>query len=147
MADLHDLAKRLNKYADKLEAAPSKVAAEVSILLVRELVERTPVDTSKALSNWLLSLEDPVLVDLDAYYPGVFGSTQTASANEAIAFAKLQAAKKKPGQPIFVSNSAEYIRDLENGSSSQAPAGFTKQSVMVARKQIKAIFKRVMTNG
>lgn len=147
MADLKDLATRLNKYADKLEAAPSKVAAEVSLILVRELVTRTPVDTSKALSNWLVSLEDPVLVDLDAYYPGNFGSTATASQNEVIAFAKLQLAKKKAGVPIYVSNSADYIRALDEGSSSQAPAGFTKQSVMVARKQIKTIFKKVMKDG
>lgn len=147
MADLNDLAKRLNKYADKLEAAPSKVAAEVSLVLIKELVERTPVDTSKAISNWILSIGEPVLIEQDAFFPGIRGSTYTASSNEVVAFARTQVSKKRPGQSVFVSNAADYIAYLENGSSSQAPTGFTKQSVSIARNQIKATFKRIMKDG
>lgn len=147
MANLSDLAKRLNKFADTIEAAPSKVAAEVVLVLVDELTDRTPVDTSKAISNWLVSLEDPVLIDLDAYYEGIAGSTFRASKNEVLSFAKSKLATKVPGEAIFVSNSAPYIRDLENGSSSQAPAGFTKQSVMIAKGKVKSIFKKVLNNG
>lgn len=147
MANLSDLANRLNKLANTIEAAPSKVAAEIALILVDELTDRTPVDTSKAISNWLVSLEDPVLVDLDAYFEGLQGSTFKASKNEVIAFAKSKLAAKTPGEEIFISNSAPYIRDLENGSSAQAPVGFTKQSAMIARGKVKTIFKKVMSNG
>lgn len=147
MADLNALAKRLNKIADNIEAAPSKVAAAFTLVLVEELIERTPVDTSKALSNWLTSLDDPVLIDQDAYYEGLRGSTASASKAEALAFAARILANKEPGQDIFLANSAPYIRDLENGSSSQAPAGFTKQSLAIARAKLPTIIKEVLKNG
>lgn len=147
MADLKDLATRLNKYADKIEAAPSKVAALVAIDLVEALTNLTPVDTTKAISNWLLSLDEPILSELDAYFEGEFGSTFFKSQKSVIDFAKLKVAPKKPGQNIFVSNNAPYIRDLENGTSQQAPSGFTKQAVAVARSKIKKHFKEVMKDG
>lgn len=147
MADLKDLATRLNKYADKVEAAPSKVAALVAIDLVDALTDLTPVDTTKAISNWLLSLDEPILSELDAYFEGEFGSTRYKSKKSVLDFAKLKVAPKKPGQNIFISNSAPYIRDLENGTSQQAPTGFTKQAVAVARAKIKKHFKEVMKHG
>lgn len=147
MADLSDLAIRLDKLADKIEAAPSKVAAAFALVLIDELTTRTPVDTSKALSNWLLSLNDPVLIDMDAYYEGIRGSTATASKTEVLSFAETVLAGKKPGQGVFISNAAPYIRKLEEGSSQQAPTGFVKQSLFAARAQLPAIIKKVLGNG
>jgi hypothetical protein len=147
MATLKDLAKRLNNYADKIEAAPSQVAAAFTFVLVEELAMRTPVDTSKALSNWLVSLDDPVLIDMDAYYEGIRGSTAMASVREVLAFANTVLGKKKPGRELFISNAAPYIRDLENGTSRQAPLGFTKQSLAFARSKLPAIIKKVLNDG
>jgi len=147
MATLKDLANRLNKVADKIEAAPSQVAAAFTFALVEELVDRTPIDTSKAMSNWLVSLNDPVLVDMEAYYEGIHGSTYSASKSEVLAFANTILGKKKPGVDLFISNAAPYIRDLENGSSRQAPLGFTQQSLRVARSKLPAIIKKVINDG
>lgn len=147
MATLKDLAKRLNKVADMVEAAPSRVAAAFTFALVDELVDRTPVDTSKALSNWLVSLNDPVLVDMDAYYEGIHGSTASASKAEVLAFANTILGRKKPGQQLYLSNSAPYIRDLNNGTSKQAPAGFVQQTIRVTRAKLPAIIKKVIANG
>lgn len=147
MATLKDLAKRLEKIADNIEAAPSKVAALFALELIDDLVIRTPVDTSKALSNWLMSIEDPVLIDMDAYYEGTFGSTFSASRSEVLKHAHTIAGRKKPGQPLYISNAAPYIMDLERGSSKQAPSGFTKQAIFAAKSKLPSIIKKVLADG
>lgn len=147
MADLRDLAKRLNTHADELDSVASKVAAEFALVLIERLVDSTPIDTSKAISNWILSINDPVLIDQDAFAEGIRGSTYQASKAEVMNFARTQIAKKQAGEPIFLSNAAPYIRSLEEGSSSQAPAGFLRQSVMFARKQLPTLIKKVIKDG
>lgn len=147
MASLKDLADRLNLLADKVEAAPNKVAASFTLALIEELTDNTPVDTSKALSNWLLSLDEPLLMDLDAYHEGIFGSTALASKAEVMKHAHTIAARKKPGETIYINNAAPYIMDLERGSSTQAPNGFKDQSIFRARSKLPAIIKEVLGNG
>lgn len=147
MRTLKDLSDRLNKLADKVEAAPSKVAASFSLVLIDELVLRTPVDTSKALSNWLMSLNDPIYIDMDAYYEGVFGSTFSSSRTEVLKHAHTIAGRKKPGQPLYITNAAPYIMELERGTSKQAPTGFTKQSIFAAKSKLPGIIKKVLADG
>lgn len=147
MADLRKLAESLNRYADVIEEAPNKVASSVALLLVDGLTTDTPVDTSKAISNWLLSLDDPVFIELDAYFEGLRGSTATASKAEAVSFAESKLKNKKPGQDIFIANNAPYIRDLNDGSSAQAPALFIERRAFLVRQQIKPLFKQVLKNG
>lgn len=147
MASLRDLAKRLENLADEVEAAPSKVAAELSYRIVEILTVRTPVDTSKALSNWLTSLSDPILIDMDAYYEGIYGSTASSSRAATLSHTETILAGKQPGEAIFIANSAPYIRELNEGSSKQAPAGFVEASLLAARAELPAIIKRVIKNG
>ncbi len=74
---------------------------------------------------------------IDPWVPGLGGSTRTASAAEAIAIARLIIQDKRPGQSVFVSNSAPYIVELENGSSTQAPMGFVRSAMIVGRAELR----------
>jgi len=101
--------------------------------MVRELALATPVDTSQALSNWIVGIgvKDPSFIT--PWVPGLGGSTQNASVAETVAAAKVMLTGRKFGTRIFVSNSAPYIRKLNAGSSRQAPAGFVEGAIMKAR--------------
>lgn len=137
MADLADLAKRMKKLAASLESEASRCALEVAEALVDDLAHTTPVDTSAALSNWLGALESPNMAVVEPHLPGHKGSTRLRSANGTVEAFKIDTEKKKPGQAIFISNSINYIRRLDEGSSKQQPAGFVHRSVLIARKKVK----------
>ena len=137
--NLNDLAISLEKKAKAIDKAASKVAIDTALALVRELVNHTPVDTSAALSNWQVSLDSAKFNFINPYVPGDFGYTAAASSAQALGVAIGVLGKKKPGQTIFISNNAPYIRDLNSGTSKQAPAGFVESAVMVIRKQIPKI--------
>jgi hypothetical protein len=140
---LLDLANSLDRRADKLDQAASDAAVEVAVILVSKLTAFTPVDTSNALSNWQVGLGAPVDDTRRPYFWGTRGSTAHTSAMATIAAAKAVLSGKKPGEVIFISNSVDYIMDLERGTSEQAPNGFMDISLALTRKDMRKIRLKV----
>lgn len=102
---------------------------EVSFGLVANLVETTPVDTGWARANWVPRI--------GADNEGVItqqGDPGAASADQAAATARLAAYHIAAGK-VFVSNHVDYIGDLNNGTSSQAPAGFVQAAIEKAVRE------------
>lgn len=134
MATLLDLANRMQKLKEEIPQAASDLASSVARVIHKDLVTVTPVDTSKALSNWVLTIEEPWAVELPAHVEGEAGSTQEESGQLALAAGEQQLALKKPGDTIFIQNNAPYIRRLNDGYSAQEPAGFVERAVLLGRK-------------
>lgn len=130
---LADLAKKMNRAADRSETVASDLAVHFAYQIEYHLVYDTPVDTSTALSNWQVNLTSPAADEISAYALGQRGSTQGPSASRALAEAQVELQRKKPGQPIFLSNLVDYIKKLNEGSSAQAPAGFIEAAILRAR--------------
>lgn len=141
MGTLLDLANRLEKTAGAVDKAASDAAVTVALTIVGDLAFKTPVDTSKALSNWIVTLDSPSNATIKPHFGGKKGSSYRSSAAETIALAKKVLASKKPGQSIFITNSLPYIKRLNEGSSEQAPAGFVERAVLIGRKTAKKNFK------
>lgn len=129
MASLKDLARRCDKLPKEIRIAASTAAIVASKKLLESLWRETPVDTSKALSNWLVGIGKGVYAEREPYVPGFAGYTATASTNAArtVAFSALET--KKPGKSIFIVNNVNYILELNRGSSKQAPAGFIESCI------------------
>ncbi len=139
---LLDLAESLENRVGAINEEANKVAIKAAITVIIDLAYQTPVDESKALSNWQVGLDSPVDSPIRPYYSGFFGSTQRASAEATIAAAKQVLEKKRPGQVIFISNVLPYINRLNDGYSGQTPAGFVERATLLGRKRVrKAKFK------
>lgn len=134
---LKDLAGRLNKIANEIPKQVNQLKTDVALTIQYELTERTPVDTTKAVSNWKVTRVAPFPADIEAYSPGFLGYTARASIAAARADAQKNLRGVKIGETVFIVNNADYIKELNNGSSRQAPAGFVEASVMVGRKKVK----------
>jgi len=139
MKDLLYLAKRCRELPHEIEQAASDLASEVGRRIHADLLSVTPVDTSEALSNWMLTIDEPWSVPLPPHVPGMFGSTQSESINAGLQQGEQQLALKKPGDAIFITNNAPHIRLLNDGSSKQAPAGFVQRAVLFGRKTAETI--------
>ena len=106
-------------------AIAAKKAANKAIDI---LVDRTPVDTSLAVSNWRVGINSsPVGI----VAPHGREATRT--------IAKAEIATYQGGGQIVIVNNVEYIGMLNIGSSSQDPGGFieaAEQAAELAEKQI-----------
>lgn len=138
---LLDLANDVDKMADQISQAASDQAVKVALTIVGDLAYKTPVDTSEALSNWVVSIGegvgDIVSGPIAPHFPGKQGSTYKQSAAETVSKAKAKLATKKPGESIWITNSAKHIKYLNDGSSAQQPAGFVERAILIGRKMIK----------
>lgn len=128
MADLLDLERLCNVLPDRIAKAANVLAVTVTGAIGNDAIDHTPVDTSEAESNWQANLNAPVSFPLPAIYEGERGSTAEASARAAKAHIQRTLKDKLPGEAVYLSNAAEHIVDLNNGTSSQEPAGFVERA-------------------
>lgn len=134
---LLDLASSLEKRAAKLNSEAARISIETASAILGDLVYATPVDSSKALSNWQVSLGSKISSSIDPHYPGKQGSTYNASASTALEIGRKILLSKQPGVTIYISNVLPYIQRLNDGYSKQTPAGFVERATLIGRRQIK----------
>lgn len=134
MGDLLDLAERLEKKAKSVDKSASDAAVKVALTIVGDLAYQTPVDTSKALSNWIVTLDAPTSEKIKPHFPGQKGSTYRASAAETLADAKRVLTNKKPGQAVYISNNQPYIKRLNDEGYSPQNDHFVERAVLLGRK-------------
>jgi hypothetical protein len=144
MGDLATLAKRVEKLRKDLPDRVNNLTIEVAEQLVEQLVssppEGTPVDTSKAMSNWQVGVEQPKRSYLDAYAPGKHGSTFDISQSNVMVAALAALRSRKVGQVIYITNNAPYIRKLAyEGHSFQSPPGWVEAAVMNAGRFVQKL--------
>lgn len=133
MSTLHDLAERLRKQAADQPKDASDAAVRLATIIVELLVNDTPVDSSKALSSWEVGVGNVPTGLSEPHFLGSHGSTAAESAAVALQLARAILATKQPGQVITISNAQPYIRRLNEGYSTQAPAGFVERAVAVGK--------------
>lgn len=134
---LLDLASRMDKLAASLKLEASRCAIETALIIHHNLTLVNPVDTSTALSNWDIFIGSYETNPHEPYYMGKRGSTKLASMHFANKEALGILQTKLPGEPIFIVNSLDYIQKLNDGSSSQEPAGFVERSILLGKRHIK----------
>ena len=124
MATLQDLAKQMEAAANELPDKVNEVAKKVATGITEYLATETPVDTSRALSNWQVGLGGPVRYEIEPHFPGSNGYTASPSSKQTILEAVAELDKKKPGETVYISNNVDYIEELNLGKSKQADPGF-----------------------
>lgn len=135
--DFKQFAKLMEQRADNIIENTNELKKEVSTQLVTALAEFTPMDTGKASSNWLVGVNSPRTEQIEAHSPGTSRSTRPQNIRATIDSAKVILDTVAPGDQVHVSNNTDYIKDLERGTSGQAPTGMVKQSIDRARSVIK----------
>lgn len=107
----------INQEFDQVLAVFIEQIIDISEQALTQIVNRTPVDTGKAKSNWFVTIGAvgfEVSADLDRT-----GQVSIARGTQVIA-----TYRATEGYPIIsIHNSLPYINRLENGYSGQAPAG------------------------
>lgn len=133
MGGLSDLAARLEAKAASLPKQAAALAVVVAQTIADDLIQVTPVDTSQAISNWQVTLDNPATSFVPPHVPGHRGSTYEESVAIALALAERALEAKAPSQPIYIVNNAPYIVELNEGKSGQQPAGFVERTILVGR--------------
>ena len=140
MTDLANFARRIRVQANRIEPGAEKAVIDCSSAVARELVENTPVDTGRAITNWDAAVgRVPLAYRTEAAVPGSKGSTRDANVSGALSRMLAAIALYRTGQSVNITNSAPYIGKLNAGSSLQAPAGFIEAAIQRGRAAIRNV--------
>lgn len=118
-----------------LNRVSETVVKDLTLTAHSEFVRTTPIDTGNAAANWLLRVGTPSEQVFDA-------RTNKGSANAAVARGISQVARYRLAQgAVFVTNNVAYIERLNDGYSSQEPAGWIQRGIaravqLVSRRRI-----------
>lgn len=101
---------------EAVEASVSVVKRKIAFQLLRDLIRATPRDTGRAQNAWSLTAGEP-----SDYVPPEDGSYPTPDPGNMIVALR----DDEPFGVIWIVNNVVYIVALDEGSSTQAPAGMT----------------------
>ena len=111
--------------AVKIEQNAGKLQKETAKEALYRIVLTTPVKTGKARSNWRVSHGRRTTTVIDTYGAEI-------AADVAISKGVQKINETPPKTDILLNNRVDYIQDLNQGSSQQAPAGFIEAAVVNA---------------
>ena len=132
MPDISELPSRIRLLKKNLASERVRIVKQVALKMLDTLVNSTPVDTSKALSNWQASINTPIDTPRNAIAEGSRGSTRNQSAAIAYALGEIQIEKYKLNEVIHITNNLEYIEGLNNGTISKQPGLFVEKAIQIA---------------
>ena len=100
-----------------------RFARQVTVAITGNLINRTPVDTGLARTNWLPSFTTPRsdIVPI---------KSNAAARSAAASVLNRPSTRTRRGDVrIFIANNVRYIGSLNRGFSRQAPAGFVEIAI------------------
>jgi HK97 gp10 family phage protein len=109
----------------------SRQAVKVAIAVLTVLLEETPIDTGKLVSNWRVNLNSPLTDVIEAHTVGKAASEAAANIGQAGSAAAEVLAQKQSGQPIHITNYTPYVRYLNDGTSRVAAHSFVEKALLV----------------
>lgn len=124
MSDLTKLSQRMLGLSSRVTDLANAKTQSAAKAFFETVVNRTPVDTGQAISNWKVGLNYEPRGVTPARVPGSQGSTAGANRRATLAAYLPTIAKRVTGQTIYIINTVPYIGRLNAGWSRQAPAGF-----------------------
>jgi len=132
-----DMPRVINRRAVEAGNSLTRIVRKAATVGGAAVVDETPVDTGKARSNWVASINGPIETTIPPYSPGMkLGRSERANANAALsqhqsAITRFDAEKHRA---IHITNNVPYLTYLNTppGSSAQTPALFVQRSVQAA---------------
>lgn len=150
MASLDKFAIEIGRIAGDIEANANKVVRSVALAADSAVVTATPVDTGRARSNWQVEIDRPAEGVRAPYAEGSkLGVGERANLAGALAQASSKVAQFNRGgkgnnTEIHITNNVPYIKELNQGSSKQAPRNFVRIGVQAA---VEAVRKSRLVRG
>ena len=122
----------MNALGKSIDSVVKKITLDVTA----NLIGTTPVDTGWARANWIPTIGAPVIEDLSGVDTkgDKISRVSEASAKQGAGNTSVLKYTLKSGD-TFVTNNVPYIRDLNDGSSEQAPSGFVQLAIQKALTQ------------
>ena len=108
---------QISQFTQSAEKKLTNAYRKTGLEIFSRVIQRTPVDTGRARGNWQAAVGEIPGGQLDELDPSGAEATNRAAG---------VALNAELGDTLYLSNNLPYIRELEYGSSQQAPQGMVR---------------------
>lgn len=143
MARPADFAKNMRRMASRIERNATRIQRSTAGAILQAVVLGTPVGNpalwqsppppgysgGRARANWQVGLGGPAEGTTDATDP---------SGGRTVSTGRARISGSTPGRDIHLTNNLPYIVPLNEGHSTQAPAGFVETAVRAGEDHVKS---------
>lgn len=131
----NQFSKRLRLQSNRFEKGAERILKNATRAALEVMVLNTRVDTSKAVSNWIVTTDGPGRDYIEPHSPGKRGSTASVSAAETLALGRAVIEDFRMGRDrdLFITNNTPYLRYIE-GSALTAMGQQAARSALVGAK-------------
>ena len=119
--------RRMQKIGAAVVANTEATVRRAALIADQVVVTATPVDTGRARANWITSIGAPVFQQKPEPGSPSDGPRQSLAQGTGVI-----ASWRVGAGPIYITNSLDYIKRLDEGYSAQAPNGMTAQAIAAA---------------
>lgn len=132
---LKKFAASMRARAAKVPEIGNKLAIAGTEAMLRGVIAETRVDTSEAVSNWMISIGAPSNDRRMPHVLGSRGSSRGPSSAKSISEGLEVLFRKQSGQTVYLSNTVDYIKIIDDGFIPTALIQF-RLAVQDAKKDI-----------
>jgi len=131
----NQFSKRLRLRKEQFKGASERMLKNAARAALEVMVANTRVDTSRAVSNWIVTRDGPSSDFIPAYSPGKKGSTAALSMAEALAMgrAEIEAFDINADLDLFITNNTPYLRYIEGSALTAMGQQAAKSALVGAR--------------
>ncbi len=131
----NQFSKRLRLRKGQFKGASERMLKDAATAALEVMAANTRVDTSRMLSNWLVTRDGPSSDYVEAHSPGRAGSTASMSLAETLAQgrAEIELFDIDADADLFISNNTPYLR-YNGGSALTAMGQQAARSALVGAK-------------
>lgn len=134
----NQFSKRLRIRRDEFTESARRLHQQAALAGLESMIFSTRIDTSKAVSNWIVTRGALSRDIIPPYVPGEKGSTGAASQAAALAFGRAEIEDYDPATDgdLFITNNVPYLRYID-GSAITALAQQASRAVLAGAKLFK----------
>ncbi len=119
----------------RLRDRSDQLVRGVMLEALKRIAMRTPVDTGRARGNWNVAIGAPDLAN-NPHKLDPLGTFVWDAGSRVIA-------RFRAGDVAYITNSIDYVRYLEEGSSTQAPEGMVGRTVAELRPMVRQVLTEI----
>ena len=136
---MRTLSSQLQKFDKDIKQRVNRYKIQFAKTILLKLIDATPADTSKALSNWIVGLTHAKGKVITPYAYGMDGNTRWQSSAMAYSIGHRVIERAKVGEIVYITNSVDYIELLNMGYSPQADEYYIQECVESSAEQMKRV--------
>ena len=137
MATANEFGIALNKFKALIRKRHANAVKATARAVHVRMVDVCPIDTSRAKTNWQMTLQTPAAEEVP-FVKGRGGSSLGEALSITTENRKQVLSRYRFGQQVWVSNVVPYIVLLDGGKSPQYPGGFTLDAIQAAKTVLRA---------